>query len=494
MRDKYDIVIIGSGIGALVSAALLSDLGKKILIIEKEPKPGGYLTEFKNEDFIFDVSLHLLNGCSEGQYIYDIFKRCHIIDGINFLKPKYLYRSVFPDFDLRVPQTNIYNYKEALKDLFPKSKKGIDDLFEEMSEVFHLINNRFSYKHISSPLFYCINHTYENIIDKRIKDFKLKAIICQLWIYFGLPPSMIRAIDFCYPWFDYVNNGGYYIEKGSYEIVRALVAYIRSKEVDFLFNKNVGRILVENGSSQRVAFGKDEILCDTVISNIDLTKTVFELIGSKKFLPTTIEKLRSIEPSISAFEIFLGLDVDLKNIYPDDYEIFVNSNYDIEKQYQDCRNNSAKTAPFVITINSNVNRFSAPKGKSAITVIMLAGYNYWISKSKGEYEDKKEKIADILIDRASKVIPEIKTHMQKKVVSTPVTFERYTNNSRGAIYGYSRTVGQKTEVRPNEIKNVKNLYFASAWAKQGSGVVKVLHSAEDVYRKISKLVYNNIAV
>ena len=83
-------------------------------------------------------------------------------------------------------------------------------------------------------------------------------------------------------------------------------------------------------------------------------------------------------------------------------------------------------------------------------------------------------------------MPEIKRYVQKKVVSTPVTFERYTNNSRGAIYGYAQTKGGKIEVRPNEIKKMKNLYFASAWARQGSGIVKVLRSADEVVKKILK--------
>ena len=253
-----------------------------------------------------------------------------------------------------------------------------------------------------------------------------------------------------------------------------------------MFNKNVGRILNGDGSGLRVAFGREEIPCTTIISNVDLTKTVFELIGANKFRPASIEKFKNVEPSISAFEVFLGLDVDMTRICPDDYEIFVNSGYDINKHYADSLGNNARTAPFVITINSNVNKFSAPKGRSIVTLIMLAGYDYWISKSRSEYEDKKERVADILVDRASKVIPEIRSHIQKKVVSTPVTFQRYTNNSAGAIYGYSRTLRGMQEVRPNYIKDIPNLYFASAWAKQGSGVLKVLYSAEGVYRKMSR--------
>ena len=323
------------------------------------------------------------------------------------------------------------------------------------------------------------------MVDRHIEDKRLKAIISQMWIYFGLPPSMLRAIDFSYPCFDYLHNGGYYLEKGSYEMVRSLVRRIKGNGGEFLFNKSVGRISIKDDDNQAVSFGKDEILCDTIISNIDLTKTVYELMGSRRFPAASVKKFGAMAPSISAFEVFLGIDSDLKARYPDDYEIFVNSGYDLDEQYRGCIKNDALTAPFVITINSNVNRFSAPAGKSVVTVIMLAGYKFWSAKSIGEYHDKKEMIADTLIERTSRIIPEVKTHLRKKVVSTPVTFERYTNNSEGAIYGYSRTVGQRAEVRPNDLAGSGSLYFASAWARQGSGVAKVLYAADDVCNRIS---------
>ncbi|MFH1380696.1 MAG: NAD(P)/FAD-dependent oxidoreductase [Candidatus Omnitrophota bacterium] len=485
MRKKYDIIVIGSGIGGLVSAALLVDSGKKVLIVEKEPKPGGYLTEFKNEGFAFDVSLHLLNGCAEGQYVYNLFKRCGIIDEIKFVKPKHLYRSIFPDFDLKIPQTDLAGYKRLLVENFPGSQNGIEGIFREAGEVFDAIANHNSSAPITPLLSMYLKSNAEDVINKHIKDNKLKAVLYQLWMYFGLPPSMLRAVDFWYPWFDYSKNGGYYVERSSFAIVKALVNYIESKGGEFLFNRNIGRIVIENNLCKKVQFGRDEIFCDVVISNADITRTVHELIGSDQFPVRSMQRFKRIEPSISAFDIFLGLNVDLRRSYPDDYEIFVNPSYNIEEQYRDSILNRANKAPFAIAIYSNVNKFAAPERKSVVTITMLSGYDYWrSSSSKQEYQDKKQRIADILLNRASKIIPEIKDHVQKKVVSTPVTFERYSNNLRGAIYGYTHTTGGRLEVRPNEIKGIDNLYFASAWARQGSGVAKVLRSADEVARKI----------
>lgn len=484
MKNKYDIVIIGSGIGGLASAALLSQAGKKILIVEKEPAAGGYLKGFKDGEFFFDPSLHMLNGCKEGRYTHSVFKKCNVINDIDFLKPKYLYRSVFPRHDIKVPQEDPEGFKKTLKRLFPGSQSGIEAFFGEVLRIFNGIANFDSGKLIPADIVSYFKKTADEIMSRYIDDPELKAIIWQTWSYFGLPPSKGRAVDFYYPWFDYIHNGGYYVRKGGSGLISALVSRLKNDGVEFCFNKDVDKIIIGDGLCRGVKIGRENVNCDAVVSGIDITKTVYDLIGSGLFPAKSIERIKSIEPSISDFEIFLGLGVDLRKKYPDDYEIFINPDYDIEAQYAASIDNCAEKTAFTIAIYSNLDDTVAPTGKSVVTINMLSGYDFWNGGSKGEYQDKKEKIANLLIRRASRIIPEIATKIEKKIVSTPITFKRYTNNSRGAIYGYCRTSDSKMEARPNDTIGISNLYFASAWARQGSGVEKVLRSADEVARRI----------
>ena len=53
MKD-FDAIVIGSGIGGLISAGILSSKGLKTMLIEKHVTPGGYLSSFKRKGFIFD--------------------------------------------------------------------------------------------------------------------------------------------------------------------------------------------------------------------------------------------------------------------------------------------------------------------------------------------------------------------------------------------------------------------------------------------------------
>jgi all-trans-retinol 13,14-reductase len=57
---KFDCIIIGSGMGGLTAAALLSRIGKKVLLLEQHDILGGCTHTFTEEGFEFDTGLHYL--------------------------------------------------------------------------------------------------------------------------------------------------------------------------------------------------------------------------------------------------------------------------------------------------------------------------------------------------------------------------------------------------------------------------------------------------
>lgn len=90
---------------------------------------------------------------------------------------------------------------------------------------------------------------------------------------------------------------------------------------------------------------------------------------------------------------------------------------------------------------------------------------------------KKKKIAKLLIDRINQKFPGFKDKIEIMEIGTPVTMEKYTNNTDGAVYGACQRMNQGSVFRfPNEIKN-KNLYFSSAWVNPGGGFSGVIYSA-----------------
>ena len=127
MSEKYDVIIIGAGIGGLAAGAVLSKKGKKVLVLERIHVPGGCAVNFRRGRFEFDASLHLLNGLDKGKPSYRLLEECGVDKKVKFLKPAHLYRSIFPDFDVRVPQCNSEAYINILGNLFSKEKNRIKE-------------------------------------------------------------------------------------------------------------------------------------------------------------------------------------------------------------------------------------------------------------------------------------------------------------------------------------------------------------------------------
>src|ERR1700728_1598486 len=61
LADSWDAIVIGSGIGGLAAAALLSIYGRKrVLVLERHYVAGGYTHVFQRHGYEWDVGLHYI--------------------------------------------------------------------------------------------------------------------------------------------------------------------------------------------------------------------------------------------------------------------------------------------------------------------------------------------------------------------------------------------------------------------------------------------------
>ena len=71
MADKkYDIVIIGSGIGGLICGNVLAKEGLSVCVLEKNKQIGGSLQTFSRDKTVFDSGVHYIGGLDKGQNLY----------------------------------------------------------------------------------------------------------------------------------------------------------------------------------------------------------------------------------------------------------------------------------------------------------------------------------------------------------------------------------------------------------------------------------------
>lgn len=75
----FDVIIIGSGLGGLVCANLLSQKGLKVLVLERQHQPGGCMQSYRRGSAMYDTGLHYVGGLAEGQPLHDMFRQLDLL-------------------------------------------------------------------------------------------------------------------------------------------------------------------------------------------------------------------------------------------------------------------------------------------------------------------------------------------------------------------------------------------------------------------------------
>ena len=501
--ESYAAVIIGSGLGGLSAAAAFARKGYRALVLEQHDKPGGYATAFRRPGgFTFDVSLHSM-GVGERNGVRNLIGSFPEITEVEFVPHPHLYRAIFPNHDVSVPQRDIPAYIRQLADSFPEERPGIEALVADMramnSEIGRLSRAAGKVDMRTFPqefptLFRHSDHTWGQLVDSRLRDSKLKAIFSALWLYYGLPPSKLSSFYYAVPTLGYLEDGGFYPKGRSQAISDALVKFIQARGGRVLVNTRVEKILAEGDAATGVrCAGGQEFRARAVISNASAPQTFGSLLDDSPAAREYRGRIAGYSSSLSCFQVFLGLKRDLAGLLGvKDSEIFLESGYDPEASYEAMRRAEVERGGVAVTIYDNLYPGYSPKGKNTLNVLTLQGFEHWEqferdyrAGRKAAYRAEKERMASILIRRVEEaLLPGLAKAIEVKEIGTPLTNLRYTGNTRGAIYGWDQTVSNSGNRRVGHATTVKNLYIAGAWSAPGHGYGAVLASGPNCFAEI----------
>jgi all-trans-retinol 13,14-reductase len=504
-ETEFDVVIIGSGLGGLSCGTAFARQGFKPLVLEQHYVPGGYASTFKRPGgFVFDVSLHS-TVVVERNGIHNLIPGFPEIKDVEFVPHPSLYRAIFPDYDYRVPQKNLKKYIEMLVEYFPEEKQGIEGIFEDMNGLAGDINkyqqaggqiDMSTFAKEFPYLFKTFNLTWGAMLDKRIKNPKLKAIISSLWGYYGLPPSKLSCFYYALPTIGYLQEGGYYPKGRSQKMSDAFVKFIEDHGGIVKLKTRVEKILTKNHAAYGVKVEDGtEYKARAVVSNANAFDTFLTMMDEKDFLKDYMDNFEKYSVSLSCFQVFLGLKKDLvKEVGIEDSEIFYSSGYDDDEAYQAMLQADVENSGYGVMLYDNVYKGYSPEGKNTINILVLQGYDHWEKYeadyrkgNKKEYKAEKERMADILIKKVEEtVLPGLSESIEVKEVGTPLTNWRYTRNYRGAIYGWDQTMNNTGPNRVPHTTPIENLYLAGAWTQPGHGYRAVVPSGLMCFGEIMK--------
>jgi all-trans-retinol 13,14-reductase len=484
----YDVIIIGGGMGGLSAGAHLASKGLKVLLLEQHHKVGGCTTNFTRGEFTFETALHEMAGGGPGKQDRALFKLLEVtgVDKkVELYELKDFYRSIYPGVDVSMPGT-WEAWDAKLKETWPEESAGIDkfhtlcsglmgdllslkDLFRQTGFKAFLTKAQVPLK--QKTFMEWKDKTAQNLLDECFTNKDIKAVVSQLWVYYGAPLPEATSLLLLAATDGYLTDGIWHIKGTSQALSNAYAERIEELGGEVKVGELVTKINIEDGMATGVetALG-NKYSCRYVVCNTDPYQMVFKLIGEDNLPKDYVTKLKSMKPANSLFGVYMGLNIDLKAKGYNFTEAIYNTTEDTKVLYDKMMSADYANSACTITIYSNYgDPIYAPPGKSVVVLHSYSDINVW-PKDQAEYLKMKEEKANELIGLAANVIPELADpkNIEVKEVVTPVTLNEFTMNEGGVIYGFYMNVDQWQKI-PNDTP-IDNIFIASNWSQAWFGV------------------------
>ena len=474
---KYDIVIIGSGLGGLECASILSKEGYCVCVLEKNNQIGGNLQTFSRDKIIFDTGIHYLGGLDKGQNLYQYFKFLGIMDELR------LKRMDMDGFDIITfdGDENQYKYAQGYENFinqlsvfFPQERAGIEKYCKKIKEVC----SSFPMYNLEAPnseqrSFKYLDESAKEFINSCTSNQKLQQVLAgsnALYVGEGnKTPLYVHALV--------INT---YIESswrcvnGASQIAKLLHKQIlknggvvkKFAEADhFIFENNkIKSVQLTNG---------EQIEGNQFISNIHPSITL-DMAENGKIRNAYKKRIKTLENSISVFILYIVLKKEALPYFNHNYYHYNDADVWEGTKY----NNSNWPTNYALFTG-----VSSKENQYADGLIMMTYMNFdevtpWSgTKStvknktdRGEsYEAFKKEKAEIMLDELEKKIPNIRKITASYYTSTPLTLRDYIGSVEGSMYGYSKDfknpiksfISTKTKI-PNLLITGQNLNLHGA--------------------------------
>ncbi|MBN1972713.1 MAG: NAD(P)/FAD-dependent oxidoreductase [Sedimentisphaerales bacterium] len=498
---RKNVMIIGSGIGGLVAGNLLAKKGHDVTIFESHSSPGGYTAGFYRKGFYFESGTLSFEASAS---VFKAMRDIGVLDNIAFAKEKIRWLS--KQFDMIPEQYS--DFKTALYDAFPSETAGLDKYFHEVDQMYEASaanNNKvipFLYSGIGmflSIVSYIFSAGKSMKIMKRLGNmtvgefneqfFQKDSKICRLLnglMYPDMAAWLIGSVMGMYD--DY-----WTVSKGMQSWADVLADNFEKLGGKLKLNSCVDKIITENGTAAGVSCNNVTCKADYVISASDYKKTFLKLLDDKSLIPAGVQtKIENAAVSEPVFTVYLGLNMtnqQLQKHMKIHHVAYCNLDSDADIHNSSDENYFDKSSVLLYSL-SMLNPVLAPEDKSSLMLMAMCPVkwmNNWGSGSKEKYKQLKEKASQALIKKAEEVIPDLSHHIEFQDAATPLTYERYTNNSDGATSAWSWNPKKKffqKIMSLNVDTPVRNLYIGSCWANQMGGVPGALMAAYICARKI----------
>jgi len=439
--SHFEVIVVGSGIGGLVTATQLAAKELHPLVLERYLIPGGSAGYFERDGYRFDVGASMIFGFGQqgttnlltraldavGQHIETVPDPVQV----HYRLPNGLSVRVHRDYE---------QFLAELGDRFPHEREGIRRFYDTCWQVFNCLNS-IELLSLEEPR-YVARVFAQNPLACLGLARRLPANVGGLARRYLRDPELLHFIDMeCYCWsvvpaaktplinagmvFSDRHYGGVnYPQGGVGRIAEALATGLKEAGGHIQYQSRVTRIVTEAGRAIGVELATGErYTADRIVSNATRWDTFETLLEGP--LPRREQRWQQAYTAAPSFlSVHLGVDAAVIPPDTDCHQILLDDWAELE----------APNGTLFLSIPTLLDPSLAPPGRHILHTFTPSWMSDWQGRSPSDYEQHKQALAQQLIQRLASVFPGLSEAIYHCSIGTPRTHRRFLGR-RDGTYG-----------------------------------------------------------